>query len=193
MPPLQTTGAPFNNGLSVDSQAVSLLTLDLGLVRGLAKGHIEFRVLLAGDSNPSPWARWSSSTNLAVNWKQSASGKKANLGEHLAKNAPANRDIGHDGSAEKLSRSRADQHAFGQRTTDLKPWTWAFCPTKHCVEPLVPPQCGLRAFVDESVAPKPPSILRPGNSVILRQFGGLALSPSTITVLQSLEKSDSSS
>ena len=72
----------FDNGLSVKQAKLSVCAaLDHGLVRGLAKGAHRVPGSFGGDSNPSPWARWSSSTNLAVNWKRSASGKKANLGE----------------------------------------------------------------------------------------------------------------
>ena len=115
MPPLQTTGICLRQWpFSETSQTVSLLTLDHGLVRGLAKGAHRVPGSFGGGFEPLTMGtlvffhKSGRELETISEWQESKSWRTPR------RNAPANRAaLAMMDLAEKLYRgAEADQHAF---------------------------------------------------------------------------------
>jgi len=200
MPPLQTTGICLRQWpFSETSQTVSLLTLDHGLVRGLAKGAHRVPGSFGGGFEPLTMGtlvffhKAGRELETISEWQESKSWRTPR------RNAPANRAaLAMVDLAEKLNRgAEADQHAFWALHNGLESMDMGVLPDEALCRTLwcLLQSAGFGPFVDESVVPKQAAFDPEAGQLcdFEANSGAWRLSPSTVTVLQSLVRENDGS
>ncbi|MEO1598287.1 MAG: DNA repair protein RecO, partial [Planctomycetota bacterium] len=197
MPPLHTTGICLRQWpFSETSQTVSILTLDRGLVRGLAKGARRMPGSFGGGFEPLTMGtliffhKAGRELETLSEWQESKSWRTPRRNAQANRAALAMVDL-----AEKLNRgAEVEQDAFWALHNGLDAMEMGCLPDEALCRTLwlLLQAAGFGPFVDERIAPNQAAFDPEAGQLcdFEANAGAWRLSPGTVKVLQSLVRED---